>query len=75
MAKTAEKYLLYQMTITIKHLVYTKKILTDQAKTMTANNARITPNSGQYQKISGKGTTVGDYKAKLKPIRYCWTYV
>ena len=44
MATTSGKYLLTQIISTIKQLAETDKNLTDQIKTLTATNARLTSN-------------------------------
>ena len=71
---TSEKYLLTQLTSTIKQLAETIKTLMDKSKTLTATNASLTENCGHQKKQDGKYTTGNDYKSKLDTTGYCWTH-
>ena len=52
MVKTSEKYVLTELTITIKELAESNKISTDKIKTLMAKILRLTEN-GRYQKKQG----------------------
>ena len=73
MEKTPERYLLTHLTITIKQLAETNKILTEKIKTLTATNLCLTSNDG-HQKKSENATTGNDYESKLDPTGYLWMH-
>ena len=75
MATNEKKYVLSQLTSTIKQLEDTSKILIDQVRTLTATNTRIRANRGHQPKQIGKKTTLSKYKAKIDPTGYCWTHL
>ena len=49
MDTNSEKYVLTELTSTIKHLAETENNLTEQIKTPTAKNARLTSNNGHQK--------------------------
>ena len=62
MATTTEKDVLTQITITIKNLKETKKILMDQINTMMAKITRLIANGEHQQKQGGQENIVNDYE-------------
>ena len=48
MSTTPEKDVIAQLTSTTKHMVETDKMSTEQIKTLTATNVRLTSNGGDY---------------------------
>ena len=73
MATTAEKYLLTQITSTIKQLE-DKKISTVKINTLTVTNVYLAAHGGNQNKQSRIATTVNDYESKLYPTGYLWTH-
>ena len=74
-ATISEKYVLTQLTRTIKQLTETSKILMKQIKTLPKKNARFTSNGGHQQKQGGHTTIGNDYKSKLYPTGYFRTHI
>ena len=57
MDTTAWKYVIYQLTRTIKQLADTDKIITEQVRTFNATNALLEPHGGKQKQKSRQATT------------------
>ena len=75
MAKTSEKCVPTKLISTIKQLAKTDKILTEQIKTLTSKNARLTLNGRHNKKEGVQSTTVNYYKSNLNPTGCFWIHV